>query len=193
MQYEPNRGNGKDGVSILYFLSLLMSAAVTPFIRVNFGREAFGGPGIWGIGFWASILMLLWWIETADPIMQTYFMAWIVCVLCHRLRSFRLASDGREPSSRYRGYPWLAAKLFRCTKENFAKTLEIPLVLCVGLVVKGMVSETLGFFLCCAAGGLGIVRALEARFMYLKVQRARDAQREMAAFTEYYRGERNDW
>jgi hypothetical protein len=179
---QPDQQN-KRGMDVLYLVARSMATTLTPFLRKGFGAE---GIGWYGLG--AFLILLLAIGDTRDPAITAYFWLWIGALLLQRFRLSRPVA-GHEQHSNYGGYPVVAAKLFRCGKENRAKLLEIPVVMSVGVLVGLTVSDVLGGFLVLACVGLAVTRMLEYQHNWMRARRMKDAQLEMEALVRFQRGD----
>src|SRR5438132_13002860 len=96
----------------------------------------------------------MWW----------YFIIWICVVAYRRAQTYRLLRQGFPIHSHYAGYPTVGARLFRISKENQAKNLEIGLVLVIGgvFICTGIwEAQMLGGFIFTTAFALMLVRGIE--------------------------------
>jgi hypothetical protein len=186
MQMKQEKEEKNQGIDVVYFVARSLATTVTPFIRKDFGIEAIGWFGM--LGF--AILLLMIGI-TNSPLMKVYFVAWLVILFKQKITTMKLIRQGFEPHSNYAGCPFLAMRLFRCPQENRAKALEIMMVLGIGALICATGEKALGPYLMFASFGLTFTRAIEFQHNLMRARRAKDAQREMEAYEQFMKGNRD--
>ena len=181
-QEQPKKGN----INVLYEAARGCALCVTVFLHESFGKRALlGWPGI--VAF-----IIVWALSVADPVMGWFFWLWCAVFVAQCIDTNKRLSKGAKIHSRYQGFPLAAMKLFRCRKENVARTLEIPLVCGVGMA-SSYLSPTLGAFLIGGGCAMGLVRAIDYQATYKMVQGITDAQVEAEVMSEYVREGRDDF
>jgi hypothetical protein len=191
----PEKNGGQfsrgQGLNAVYFLARAGAATVLPFLRRGAGVEWPGAPGV------ASLVLLLWVAaDTQSVWMWWYFVIWICALVLRRAESYSLLRQGKPIHSHYGGFPEIAAKLFRVSKENHAKRLEIGLVIVVGgvFMCTGLPeAQVVGGFIFSTCFPLALVRGIEMQMNIIKVRRMNDAMIENQVLQEYWRGGRDDY
>jgi len=182
----PQEQPKKPSLDVPYRAAQGYATCVTVFLHEGFGKRALlGWPGV--IAF-----VIVWAMSFADPVMGGFFWLWCLAFIGQCIDTQKRLTQGKAISSRYQGFPKLAMKLFRCRKENVARTLEIPLVCGLGMALAYL-SEALGVFLIGGGVAMGFVRMMDHQAAYQAVQRIADAQVEAEVMNEYVRGERDDF
>lgn len=172
MSQEQN-GNQKmtnaDAFGILYLIAGSHAVAITPFIRRDFGAEAFNPYGLFAFIGLLALTEGRW----ATP-MGIYFTLWFFTLLYRRFESFRLRQKGLVTHSRYIGYPWLAMRFKHVKTMEQARGFEPVICLLAGAALC-LVSETLGFFVMAGFVSLGLCMSIDKFAVYKRVQRMQDA------------------
>src|SRR5437763_306067 len=128
-QQNDDQGLGMgQGLNVLYFLAKMHAANILVFLRRGAGTE---WPGLPGIGALIVLLYAMGRLQT--PWMTGYAAFWLVALAYRRLQTYGMSRRGAVIHSRYDGYPQVTAWLFGNRPENLLKTLEIGLVLVVGV------------------------------------------------------------
>jgi len=119
------------GVQILLWFFSAHVATLTPFLRVGFGREYPGFPGLLAIP-----LLILAADETHDPGFAAFAAAWFGLLLVQKSLSwFHKLRTGDEHPTWSAGRPWLAQLLPFCRDEDVALKVEPFLCLMIGICV----------------------------------------------------------
>ena len=149
------RKDAQQGLALLELAALSHAALLKPFIRLGFGWEYPGVPGIQGIP-----IMILFMAETNDPGMLRFAGLWLVLLLVQRSYGYLRGKKGEPVGAFYDGFPWLASLVLFCRSEERAKNIEPILCLAIGWLLLP-ISPAIGF---CVMGGfvsLGFLRQLE--------------------------------
>jgi hypothetical protein len=108
----------KQKFNIVYLLLTWHSRGITVFLREKWGKEALGTPC-----FFTLILMLIWWMFTADGLFLAYIGVWFVVYLIRRIEAMMMS--GKVPSN-YDGWPVDA--MWLCNSEWIAKSWIEPMI-----------------------------------------------------------------
>jgi hypothetical protein len=121
----------KGAGNFLVTLCRVQAAAVTPFLRTDFGAQALGMPGLY-----ALILLLCWFGFSGDHAMGIYLVAWLGMLFIQRLRTNALIRRQVRMHTRYDGTSWAALWFPKAFKG--LKSVGDPLI-CFGLAAACLV------------------------------------------------------
>lgn len=154
---------------------------ILPFIRRDFGPEAFGIPGLMAAGF-----ILAYGSLARAPAMMNFLWVWLAFLLMQRIRTAVKLRRGWVVHSRYQGTPWLAMKFVK--NEKRAKGFEVLICLAAGVALMP-VSEQVGGFV--MLGGLSLLfyMGIENSLIRARTRRMRDAMIEQQFIAEQFRGQ----
>ncbi|HZY72241.1 MAG TPA: hypothetical protein VFE22_03950, partial [Edaphobacter sp.] len=138
--------------NLVFMLAYAHALCFLPFIRINFGAEAFAGLS----GPIALIILLLVWGCDPTGTMMIYFWLWIAFLLCARLRMGLNRRNNVAIHSQYSGFPKVAMQLFRCKDELKARNIEPVICLLVGIPMLYL-SDVAGKFVMSGFASLMIV------------------------------------
>lgn len=160
--------------NLVFTLAYAHALCFLPFIRINFGSEAFGGLS----GPIALVMILLAWGSDPTGTMKIFFWLWIAFLLCQRSRMAVNRRNQVPIHSNYSGFPKIAMQLFRCKTEIQARTVEPVICLLVGIPIAIYVSDVAGKFIMSGFASLMIVEGTYRWIDNRKVQQMRDAKLE---------------
>ncbi len=191
MPQQPEQGgfehDFRNGVNWLYLLANAHAICITMFIRHSFGTNV---PGFSGV--FAVIMMMLVVAESNDIRMLWFFYAWIIALVCQRLRTGFLHARGHREHSEYSGWPWLSMRVPFTKSESQAKNQEPSLCVPLGAMLCPF-SPTVGLFVMAGIVSLTIVRCMNQYAISRQVTAMRDMQIEQQAMSERMRGLRKDF
>jgi hypothetical protein len=185
MPHEPPKEmTVQDSVNLTYFACTCLATVTTPFIRIGFGREALGFPGLGAVA-----IMILWGGLNASPMTLRYLALWLVALAIQRTVSISHWMRGIPVHSRFAGHSWLVGGI--CKWEKVTRlVLEPALVIGVGYFVAGLLSPKLGMLLMASGAGLWMVHCLEYWAEAVRVGSLTDARFEMERMAALYRRRR---
>lgn len=165
----------------LLSLAHALSLSFTVFLRTDFGREGIGRAGLG-----AAILILLYGQFAECQAMWVFFLAWLVAVICQRIRQFNNWRMGTAIHTYYNGFPWISTRLFPRLSERNARGMDGWL--CV-IAACGIVFYDKPLALFFVAGGVAIllVEAIIVETTRRKLQQMRDAEMEQRYLTDLYK------
>jgi hypothetical protein len=177
----------RENTNLAYAIAKIHAFSFYPFIRRDFGTDAFGFPA-----FCAMILMLLYGGLARVPEMFPYLALWLGMVLAQRLRTATLVRRGFRWHSRYEGYPIVAFFVPFIRKESTAKGLIEPLILLAVGAFLHQVSPPFGAFVLAGCVSLALVEGMHREINRRRLVAMRDAEIEQRYLTARYRGEVDD-
>jgi hypothetical protein len=92
----------RDSTNVFFGLVTIHAAAITPFLRKGFGKEALMWPG-----FYAFFLILIIAGVNNCPSMVMYLYAWLAMLLWQRIYTWKLTRRGQILHSKFEGRFWL--------------------------------------------------------------------------------------
>ncbi len=165
-----------------YVLFNSHASCLTPFLRTQFGKEAFTHTGLM-----ALVLMVTWGGLTNSYGMWVMVCLWIVAMLTQRMNGIQNRRNGVVVHSRYNGYPWLSFKLFpRIRDETNARGADGFLAIFTGIGLS-YVDPALGWFIGVGGFSLLFVEALLVDLRKKRLEAMRDAEIEQRDLAEHYR------
>lgn len=186
MQQQPNQGlTFRTGFNLLYLLASAHATCLTVFMRHSFGSEALGLNAIGALG-----LMVIYVGFTNSHAMAAFLTAWLVVLLCQRIRTYWLWRQGRIMHSRYEGYLWLGWAFPLVRRCSGAKLFEMLFCMTAGALLCG-VDLALGEFVLVGFFSLLVKAGIEGEIEQRRLQRMRDAEIEMRQMVEYWNQSRN--
>ena len=177
----------RNSVNWLYLLANAHATCITMFIRHSFGTNVPGFSGLFAI-----LMMLLVMGESGDITMLWFLYAWLIALVCQRLRTGYLYARGHREHSEYSGWPFVAMRIPFTKSESQAKNQEPSLCLLLGLLLCPL-SPTVGLFVMAGIVSLTIVRCMNQFAISRQVTAMRDMQIEQQAMSERMRGLRKDF
>lgn len=184
---EPTGLGLRESFNIGYTFHQVHATCFTPFLRRGFGRNALGFNGIG-----AFILILSYAALTQSEGMFVYFWAWFAALVLQRLQTGWMALRGHVEHSHYDGRPWVAMLFPFVKSELSARALE-PMICFIGWALLCPLSETVGGFVMFGAISLTLVEGIRRYVTQNRLQQMRDAEIEIQALAERFRGERKDF
>lgn len=185
-QQQHDKPEMQGGFNLVYLILHGFATSVTPFMRTDFGKEAFGINS-----FVALLLMIGFGSFGNSHAMWVFLLLWILAVLRQRVTQMLNRKKGLICHSRYQGYPWLAFKLFpRIKDEGNAKGAEAFFVMSLGALLGYCLDPALGWFL--VMGGIGAlcIEAFAVEVTKRRLQSMRDAEIEQRDLAERFRNGR---
>lgn len=169
----------RTSVNMCGFAALCVASTVTPLFRKRFGSEALGFNGFF------AFVILCFVAEPAGPAGSWYVLAWVMCLVMHRIGVLMRWWDGVVVHSFYSGDPWVARLI--CRNDAVAKWLVEPLL--VGGIgwATFQVNVPLGTWWMICAVALVLVQGIECQLSYQRIQAMRNAEIEMRYYAELYR------
>lgn len=161
---------------MLYIVAQCHSIALTVFTRHSFGTRAFDP-------FAVFTFFGLYLLAAEHPGFGYFLVAWLVLLIIHRVRSFRL----RHLHSRYGGYPWLAMRFPFVKTEWDARRLEPLLYLAIGLLLAES-APALALFIGLGFVSQAVLLVLEELIAQQRLRAMRDAEIELGYYSDRFRG-----
>ena len=156
-----------DPLWLIYWIAVIHSNCIIPFLRTRFGREALGTRGL-------LALILLFLCLGVEPLMVWWIAAFLVAVIVQRIITWRAVRKGAVIHSQYAGTPLLThIPFFR--KERDAMILEMILCFALGALLMG-VSQFIGVFMMAGFVSLMVRTGIEDTVYNRRLDRMRDAQ-----------------
>jgi hypothetical protein len=124
----------KDGLNFLCAVAGGHATTLAVFVRRGFGSEALGFRGLA-----ALLLLLVVLCYTRNPVFLDYLGFWLFALICQRLQTMAMLSQGRRLHSRYDGTPVVAMLFTR--SESIAKLVVEPVLCLLVAILLSMVAD----------------------------------------------------
>ena len=168
----------RESTNLFYALVTIHSAAITPFLRKGFGKEALTWPGLY-----AFLLILIVAGFNGSTAMLTYLGAWMGMLLWQRLYSWSLTRRDYVWHSKYEGsslLPFVGDKIAR-------KRIEPLICAGAGWYFQQAGEKVVGNFLLVGTFSLLVRQSINQVVQDRRLQAMHDAQLEQQWLVHEYR------
>jgi hypothetical protein len=188
MMHKPQKSPGEmltreESFNLFFAIAKCYATCLVVFTRHTFGKEALGFNGLG-----AFILIPMYATFAKVPEMFDFWVLWLVALFVHRVRTITATVKGIIRHSRDGGQLWLGSLFGLVKSPKGAQFIEFLICLGIGVQLKS-VSPGVGSFVIGGSVALLFVALIENQMWSMKVQRMHDAEIEMRALSEMYRGQ----